>query len=198
MEKLTTLSDNSPRPDGDHVMVRIAPRGATHDTYEELRWVPSALRSAGAQPENLRTFAAPWLHKVCQGSLAHGPGVMALWGAGGFLVGLSGSALVCCFPVERMLDLGGTVDAGFRTVCSMEQAELEAFLAKACFAAVLQPERAVWAPFGWYCSVLPLLDTPSCDFLHPLLGAAAAEDSALQHGPRRCYLEFGPLGTRPG
>lgn len=134
-----------------HASLRLEPKGAGHDTVEQLGWIPPAWKTAGVIPEALRSFGAPWLLASSPGGFRCGFEKWPAPGLGQFLVSLQGDCILCVWPVQSVIDRGCDDRQLLTWPFTLPAAAFRKWADEAKLRyCQLVKGSAVWVPYGWH------------------------------------------------
>ena len=132
------------------LLYRIEISGQPEDTLQELDWVPEPWKQAKHLPAKLDSCGGPWLLGRQAGLCRSQFGLWPLCGFGQALVNLSGSCILCSWPIASLLAKGEVNPAAHHEFLGQMHTAAFANWANANMVyAVLEELDMAWVPYGW-------------------------------------------------
>ena len=146
--------------------VKVSPKGAGQDTYEEFHWVPKSLSEAKMLPESVRTFGSPWYFRQSAAQYRFGVTMHPMSGIGQFLVGDTGVFWLVAWNCTELLKSNIQVDKGFEYLTQLKTKQMLEFLAgSGVIHCLVKPGSAVWIPYGYQCVTVPMTQPSAVDYV---------------------------------
>ena len=129
-----------------HRRIRVK---ASRDSFEQLEWMPHAMRKAGISPEHARDFGAPWFMVQEGGVPRSGHGVVPLTGVGQFLYCYRGAFTIIAWPSDALLKQNVAVVHQVTVLSAYSGPKMAEFMAANGYHMYLDEQEAAWIPNGW-------------------------------------------------
>ena len=129
-----------------HRRIRVK---SSRDSFEELQWMPHAMRKAGISPEHARDFGAPWFMVQEGGVPRSGHGVVPLTGVGQFLYCYRGAFTIIAWPSDALLKQNVAVVHQVAVLSGYSGPKMAEFMSASGYHMYLEEQEAVWIPNGW-------------------------------------------------
>ena len=129
----------------------VEPKGQPTDTLEALDWIPEDWAASRMVPEALRGLGVPRVLVSKSGEATMTNKEWPMCGLGQFLLPLSGSITLMCWPVSSLLSLGVSVSGQLDFINrAMPYKSFSVWADNKARFVRLVPGSAFWMPYGWY------------------------------------------------